>query len=586
MKNKLYTTFFLRFAFLVSLLMPKQILLAQPGTLDSSFGVNGTIVNENFGRVFCTEIQADGKIVIGGQSLQEKIKLSRYQVDGTIDSAFGVNGIVLTDLVPEYQLFYPAARDIVIQPDGKIIMVSQGYKKSGIYGVYDVVLIRYNIDGSIDESFGTNGVAINDFGSDNDDPECIVLQSDGKILIGGQSISSFVARYNSNGSLDNSFNQTGWAKYNSGYVESIVIQPDSKLVLGGTNTDKLTGRFMLIRLQPNGLKDSSFGTNGLVITDFAPGGGDEAIYSMALQSDGKIIAAGGTGWDDGDIALGRYQINGILDTTFGTGGKVTTSISTYHSYARKVLLDDGNILVAGWAKDFVVVKYNKDGSLNDHFGVGGITTTDFGLSNGIDDAALQADGKIVGVGFRGYTALLARYKGEHQTDPEFAKIKKWLHKHGFTWDDFPHLAPGGSIHIERSSNGNIFTTIASIMPHNNNQPNSFEDPAPLAGTNYYRLTATASDGSNVSSNIIMIENSNPTSIKIYPNPVKNSLQVTGLQGTQKTTLSITDLSGARRAVVTLTGSGYNWNIGQLKAGSYVLRIENGDLVVSKIFIKE
>ena len=182
--------------------------------------------------------------------------------------------------------------------------------------------------------------------------------------------------------------------------------------------------------------------------------------------------------------------------------------------------------------------------------------------------------------------FLSRYKGEPITDPQFAKIKRWLHKHGFTWDDFPHLAPGGSIHVERSANGNIFTTIASIAGHNNNQPYSFEDPAPLVGTNYYKLTATAADGSNVSSNVIAIGNSDAASVKVFPNPVKNSLQVTGLSATQKTTLSITDLSGAARAAVTVTGSSYSWNVGQLKAGSYVLRVENGGLVVSKMFIKE
>ena len=188
--------------------------------------------------------------------------------------------------------------------------------------------------------------------------------------------------------------------------------------------------------------------------------------------------------------------------------------------------------------------------------------------------------------WKNYVYSLNRYNGEPVTDPKFAKIKKWLHKHGFTWDDFPHLAPGGSIHVERSANGNIFTTIASIAAHNNNQPNSFEDPTPLAGTNYYRLTATTADGSNISSNVIAIGNSDAASVKIFPNPVKNSLQVTGLSATQKTTLSITDLSGAARAAVTVTGNSYNWNIGQLKAGSYILRIGNGGVVVSKMFVKE
>ena len=562
-------------------------VIAQPGTLDSSFGINGKVVTESFGKIiFCTEIQSDGKIVVGGESMLETIKLARYKSDGHFDSTFGDNGIVTTDLVPVYQLYYSAARDISIQPDGKIITVSQGYKKSGIYGEYDIALVRYNTNGTLDESFGDNGIVVNDFGSDYDDAECIILQPDGKILIGGQSINTFVARYNADGTLDKTFNGIGWAKYNSGYIGDIVVQPDSKLVFGGKNTGSFPDKFMVIRVKPDGKKDSSFGTYGVVITDFAPGGGDEAIYSIALQPDGKIIAAGGTAYDDGDIAIARYETTGALDTSFGDEGKVRTKVSSNHSYARKVLLQDGKIIVGGWSKDFLIARYNKDGSLNDNFGDSGITVTDFGLSTGIVDAAIQQDGKIIGVGYRSYSALLARYEGDRETTPRFARIKKWLHKHGFTWDDFPHLALGGSIHVERSSNGNIFTTIASIAAHNNNQPYNFEDPAPLAGINYYRLTATAADGSNVSSNVIAIGSSDAAAVKIFPNPVKNSLQVTGLSATQKTILSITDLSGAARKLVTVTGSSYTWNIGHLKAGSYILRIENGDVVVSKMFVKE
>jgi len=371
--------------------------------------------------------------------------------------------------------------------------------------------------------------------------------------------------------------------------QGLALQVDGKILMLAGDQNIYS---YLVRYQTDGARDSSFGVNGKIVTNAAD---HEQLQDIAIQEDGKILAAGysykGELGDKYVALLFRYNQNGGYDTSFGEGGKVVTIFDSGRCGVGPINIQkDKQIITNGYytpTNDILgsglLIKYNKDGTYNNHFGNNGklITANDFTV-----DAKLQQDEKLVVLEWKNYVYTLNRYNGEPITDPQFAKIKKWLHKHGFTWDDFPHLAPGGSIHVERSANGNIFTTIASIAAHNNNQPYSFEDPAPLAGTNYYRLTATAADGSNVSSNVIAIGSSDAASVKVFPNPVRNSLQVTGLQATQKTTLSITDLSGAARAAVTVTGSSYNWNVGQLKAGSYILRIENGDLVVSKMFIKE
>ncbi|MEP7319765.1 MAG: hypothetical protein ABI921_13515, partial [Panacibacter sp.] len=225
---------------LISFIFIVNFSVGQPGTLDSSFGVNGTLAIENFAKyVGCIKIQADGKIIIGGESLLETILLARFNPDCSMDSTFGENGIVTTDLLPNYQLYYAFPRGMAIQPDGKIVITGSGYRDVGLYGDYDIFLARYNIDGSIDSSFGNNGIVTNDFGDDNESTSCISLQPDGKILTAGfYTFSSFAVRYYSNGTLDSSFNGIGWAKYNRGGFSSIIIQSDLKLILGGTNTEE------------------------------------------------------------------------------------------------------------------------------------------------------------------------------------------------------------------------------------------------------------------------------------------------------------------------------------------------------------
>lgn len=570
---------------------------AQPGALDSSFGVNGIATVEGFGFVRATALQPDGKIVAVGQPLDKDfIIVARFNTDGTPDESFGHHGILHTDLYTTHQ-FHPAdATDVVVQPDGKIVVAGYGDYENDYGDVQvNVLVIRYNTDGSMDESFGDRGAVISDFGNSYDAADKVALRSDGKIVVGGTSsfVYYFVAVYNADGSADVSFGAgKGWIKgvlSGNTHLSSLAIQQDAKIVISCTVEDYGS----IIRLKTDGTRDSSFGVYGVVKTDPAQ---HYEIKDIIIQPDGEILAAGSSYRYDISrdiLVILRYLPKGILDTSFGNNGIVYTVSDTAWIYANAVALQpDKQIIIGGYHGDpisgaynnFLSIRYNKDGTINDNYGENGIQITSSGATK---DIALQEDGKVVALGQGlSYSLVLLRYKGEHPTSPQFAKIKKWLHKHGFTWDDFPHLAPGSSIHVERSANGNIFNTIANIAAHNNNQPYSFEDPAPLAGTNYYRLTATAADGSNVSSNVIAIGSSDAASVKVFPNPVKNSLQVTGLSATQKTILTITDLSGAGRAAVTVTGSSYNWNIGQFKAGSYILRIENGDLVVSKMFIKE
>jgi uncharacterized delta-60 repeat protein len=195
----------------------------------------------------------------------------------------------------------------------------------------------------------------------------------------------------------------------------VVIQPDGKIVVAGGAFPLFTfaGDFKVVRYNPNGSLDTSFGSGGIVTTTF-PGDGSYA-FAIALQSDGKIIAAGTDFVDfnigdmsDTDFALARYNPDGSLDTTFGNGGTVTTDFFGNEDDVFSVLIQpDGKIVAVGSANDpanyydFAAVRYLSNGTIDTTFGSAGKVSTDFG-TRGFDraqSAALQADGKIVAAGF-------------------------------------------------------------------------------------------------------------------------------------------------------------------------------------------
>jgi len=203
----------------------------------------------------------------------------------------------------------------------------------------------------------------------------VALQPDGKIVVAGYAGGDFaLARYNSDGALDTSFGSGGkvTTDFGGSYHPdgfSVALQPDGKIVVAGY----AGGDFALARYNSDGALDTSFGSGGKVTTDF---GGSDAGYSVALQPDGKIVVAGYAGLD---FALARYNSDGALDTSFGTGGKVTTDFSGGRDVGYSVALQpDGKIVVAGYAGvDFALARYNSDGALDTSFGSGGKVTTDF-----------------------------------------------------------------------------------------------------------------------------------------------------------------------------------------------------------------
>jgi uncharacterized delta-60 repeat protein len=314
--------------------------------------------------------------------------------DSSLDTTFGIGGKATSGID-----LYNTIHAVALQADDKILAVGTS---SGLIGGYSFAVARYTPDGSLDPSFNGSGWVTPRFDIGSEAASSLLVQPDGKVVVAGEASTYFgVTRINPDGSLDTSFGKDGYVTTSFGGVEcaasSVALQTDHKLLVAGFT--KGSGSvvnlydFALARYNPNGSLDTSFDKDGKVTTDFV---GNDRGSTVLVQSDGKIVVVGtGTAMynpNDSHIAMARYNTNGSLDTSFGSGGKVVTSLPSLVSYDRAVLQPDGKIIVAGtnnYDNQIVVVRYNTDGNLDDSFKVDGISSIHF------TSIALQTDGKVV-----------------------------------------------------------------------------------------------------------------------------------------------------------------------------------------------
>ena len=317
---------------------------------------------------------------------------------GELDVTFGVGGVLTTNFGGTYDWAYATA----VQPDGRILAAGV----SNAMGTYDFALARYTPDHTLDPSFGDRGIVTTDFGQSYDWAYSLALQPDGRIVVGGVSdvggSKGFaLARYQPDGHLDRSFGHDGVVderlpSLSTDVIHGLALQPDGRIVAAGvTFEDRVTlqpqGDFMLSRYLPDGQVDPSFGVGGTVKTDFDGGSYDEP-YALALQRDGRIVVAG-------------YTTN---------------------APSREILFGADNLALA---------RYLDNGLLDETFGHEGKTVVDAGsLDEEFRAVALTADGKIVAAGFtngeRGGDMLVARFTRNGILDQSFG-----LHQ-GYTATDF------------------------------------------------------------------------------------------------------------------------------------------------------
>ncbi len=386
------------------------------GTLDPSFGLGGYFSFSFRGWEEAYEVAVDSKnrIVTLGPGI-----VSRNNYDGKQDISFDKNG----RLNERYCGINNGAGALAIQNDNRII-IGGSFDSSYFTNSFRLFrIIRRLENGTIDESFGNAGGASTGFYY-NDVVNSIALQPDGKIVAAGQTttpstnIHAFaLARYKTDGSLDNSFDSDGKVTTNlGGYngANSVKIQPDGKIIAAG----HADNNFAIIRYNIDGSLDLTFDSDGVAITDFGSDGYESAT-DIAIQKDGKILAAGKTrisNTNNYEFALSRYNIDGSLDISFGSSGKVLTGIISNGGTQSLAIQKDGKIIVVGvgsainnLAPDIISIRYNINGSIDSTFGESGVLITDFGGNGYKVSAVIQNESKLVIAGTSdGYFAL-ARY---------------------------------------------------------------------------------------------------------------------------------------------------------------------------------
>jgi uncharacterized delta-60 repeat protein len=343
---------------------------------------------------------------------------------GDLDPTFGSGGKVFTDFGSTRD---SAGRTVAIQGDGKIVVAGFSHLRGG--DEEDFALARYNRDGSLDQSFGLGGKVLTDFGvGTSQQAHALAIEPDGKIVAAGWSFVSgsfhfALARYNRDGSLDQSFGSGGKVLTDigpfGGTAQALAIEPNGKIVAAGDNSSG----FVLVRYNPDGGLDSTFGSGGKVFTDLGFG---SRTWSVAIERNGKIVAAGqgitGGGCFDPacfDFGLVRYNRDGSLDQSFGLGGKVFTDFGESFDQALDMTIGPGGKIVAAGGRsasgsdDFALARYKRDGSLDQSFGSGGKVLTDF--ASGSDDQAWAiartAHGKLIAAGIGGFPSGTGNFDG-------------------------------------------------------------------------------------------------------------------------------------------------------------------------------
>ena len=386
----------------------------------------------------------------------------------------------------------------------------------------DFALVRFNSDGTLDISFGTGGKVTTDFG----------LSTQG---------------------------------FSYAQANSIALQQDGKIVLAGTALLNSVRNFALVRYNSNGTLDTGFSTGGKVTTPFStpnPSFDNASAESVAVQPDGKIVAAGLAAFD---IALARYNSNGTLDTSFGTGGEVTTSISPSYDQAFSVAVQqDGKIVVAGRTVTLsdgnfhsALARYNSDGMLDTTFGTGGSVTNIFAAANeAVSSIAVQLDGKLVAAGGANFTGnsdfALARFT--LAVNPSLASLllNPTTVTGGGTSTATVTLslaAPaGGAVVTLASSNVNVATVPASITIPAGVATGTFTISTKLVAAATPVTIAATYNGASKTATL----NVNPPLATLLLNPTT----VTG-GGTSTATVTLSSVAPAGGAVVTLASSNVN-----------------------------
>jgi uncharacterized delta-60 repeat protein len=385
---------------------------AAPGDLDSTFGLGGIVI-ENFSNTSNTlgmdgVIQKSGNIVVAGQSYESisasQIALARFTPAGTLDSTFGTGGWTITDFGYDNIWANAAAQ----QSDGKIIVTGPLFDAKR----HDFFVARFTMDGKIDKDFGKKGIVLIDFGKTDDRSWDVAIQSDEKIVVVGTTYigsnqNMALARLDQTGKLDPTFGTKGLVQTDfnglQDWAETVAINSDKQIVVGGfAQLNSSNHAFAAARYNATGALDPSFGSGGKVTTDFGPN--YDVGTTIALQPDGKVVLTGLAQPTSGVFAFARYHTNGQLDTQHTED---YTASAWEASYGLEIAAN-GRLILGGRSEtnfnvstaSFALSCYHSNGTLDTAFGAAGWVITNIGPDyESSRNLKLQPDNKIVMIGF-------------------------------------------------------------------------------------------------------------------------------------------------------------------------------------------
>lgn len=410
-------------------LLATVVVSAADSDLDPTFDGDGIVVTDHaeFEQINDMVIQPDGKIVVVGQSgifhgflgMSLDMMVARYNIDGSLDSTFGNGGVATFS-----NALFTIAHAVALQPDGKIVVGGRGGS-----GDSNFMVVRYNTDGSRDATFGVDGVVVTPIGFVFSQIMDIAVQADGRIVAVGDAflipvqftIVTTLVRYNPDGSLDFTFDGDGMSQaVPAGFATppllpvGLALQSDQKIVVAQSCLVELTQKVCTSRYNTDGSLDNSFDGDGVAETDFDSSFGGLAM-AIGIQPGGKIVTAGHIFTNTGGFpGLARYNSDGSLDNSFDGDGRViiTNPVQFLIDLGALTFQPDGKILIAG--KGFIpdpvfhsvmsVIRCNSDGSPDETFGASGLVTTQVGtVDSGAGAIAVHADSRIVAGGFGNFT---------------------------------------------------------------------------------------------------------------------------------------------------------------------------------------
>ena len=376
------------------------------GRIDTSFGTSGftrTILGNNDG-ILDIVLDNQDRIITGGFAVigdAQNFALARYTSSGVLDTSFGTAGVTTTAIGTSASI-----NSIALDSQGRIIVGG----RATIGGAGKFVVARYTSNGVLDTSFGTAGLTPTTIG-DSASINSIALDSQGRIVAGGSDTiggaNEFaLARYTSSGVLDASFGTAGVTTTligTSANINSIALDSQGRIVASGSATIDGANKFSLARYTSSGVLDTSFGTAGLTPTTI---GTNAIIFSIAFDSQGRIIGGGFTEIGGAQqFSLARYTSTGLLDTSFGTSGFTTTLIGTNDAILSIALDSQERIIAGGGATigrvgtNFVLARYTSSGVLDSSFGTSGlITTTPDNVFGSTRSIAFDSQGRVIAGG--------------------------------------------------------------------------------------------------------------------------------------------------------------------------------------------